>query len=178
MTALSRPDSSIPTGNDPEIYTDSEFSVPEYDRTGQYYTRRPYGESVERGEGEEEEEDYGDISRYEEPSWRNYFIDYVLYGPGGSEYYHAKFAAPSNEEALKIVIENFTGQSFENAATTYETNDPKEILDNFLKNSDMMDIIEIHSVNENTPLYIGRGDFFNFDDTEDTMQDEDWDEDE
>jgi hypothetical protein len=176
MTTLSRPESSIPAGSDPEIYTDSEFSVPEYSRTGQYYTRRPYGEGVERGE-EEEKEDFGDVSDYEKPGWGTYFIDYVMYKHSGDEYYHAKFAAPSNEEALRIVVENFTGQSFENAATTYETGDPREILDDFSKNSGV-DIIEIYSVNKNTQIYIGRGDFFNFDDTEDTLQDEDWDEDE
>jgi len=171
MTTLSRPDSSIPIGTDPETYTDSEFSVPEYGRTGQYYTRRPYGESVERGE---EEEDYGDVSSYEEPGWRNYFIDYVIYGPNGNEYYHAKFTAPGNDEALQIVIENLTGRSFEKVAADYETDDPKEILNNF-SNSDM-DIIEIYSTDENTQVYTGLGDFSNFDSAEDTVQDEDWDE--
>lgn len=121
-----------------------------------------------------EEEDFGDVANYEEPGWRTYFVDYVVYGHNGNEYHHAKFAAPDDERALEFVAEEFTGQAFAEIVADFETDDVKDILSNF-SNSDM-DIIEIYSADSEALLYAGAGAVDGFDDAEDTMEDEDWDE--
>jgi len=123
-------------------------------------------------EATQEEEDFGDVSDYEKPGWRTYYVDYVMYGHNGNEYHHAKFAAPDDETALQLVVEGFTGQAFEEAAADFETTDAEEILENF-SNSDM-DIIEIYPVDENTRIFVGNGSFDGYSEDEDEVVDEDW----
>ena len=125
-------------------------------------------------EATQEEEDFGDVSDYEKPGWRTYYVDYVMYGHNGNEYHHAKFAAPDDERALEMVIEEFTGLTFDEVVADYETDDTEELLNNF-SNSDM-DIIEIYPVDRDVRLYVGNGSSGSFDDSEDTMQDDDWEE--
>jgi len=126
---------------------------------------------LEEATQEDDVEDFGDVSDYEKPGWRLYYVDYVIYN-SGSEFHHAKFAAPDDETALQLVVEGFTGQAFEEAAADFETTNAEEILENF-SNSDM-DIIEIYPVDENTRIFVGNGSFDGYSEDEDEVVDEDW----
>lgn len=125
-------------------------------------------------ESTQEEEDFGDVSDYEKPGWRTYYVDYVLYGHNGNEYHHAKFAAPDDVEALAAVVTGFTGsEEWKDDFEGYDEDTLEDLLNEF-SNSDM-DIIEIYPVDRDVRIYVGAGDQGSFDDSEDTMEDEDWD---
>lgn len=125
-------------------------------------------------EATQEEEDFGDVSDYEKPGWRTYYVDYILYGHNGNEYHHAKFAAPDDVEALAAVVTGFTGsEEWKDDFEGYDEDTLEDLLNEF-SNSDM-DIIEIYPVDRDVRIYVGAGDQGSFDDSEDTMEDEDWD---
>jgi hypothetical protein len=122
-----------------------------------------------------EEEDFGDISDYEKPGWRVYYVDYVMYQRHSNEYHHAKFAAPDDKAALETVITDFTGsEEWKDDFEGYDEDTMEDLLNEF-SNSDM-DIIEIYAADGDHLLYRGSGSSDSFDDDTDTMQDDDWEE--